>query len=70
MERISVQSKEIAVIGYDDHQALLEVVFRRGGVYHYTGVPKNIHQELIQAPSVGIYFTQKVKDAYPYNKVA
>ena len=70
MNRIPVQSTEIAVIGYDESKALLEVVFRRGGVYRYRGVPQEIHHQLLEAPSVGTYFAQNIKDAYHTVKVA
>jgi hypothetical protein len=70
MERTPVQSTEIAVIGYDSKKSLLEVVFRRGGVYRYRGVPQDVHHELMEAPSVGTFFAQKIKDAYQYVKVA
>lgn len=70
MERTPVQSKEVAVVGYDAQKFILEIVFRRGGVYHYKEVPSRIHQELMKAPSLGTYFTQNIKDAYEYTKVA
>lgn len=70
MERTPVQSKEIAVVGYDAQKSILEIVFRRGGVYHYEGVPSRIHKEFLAAPSLGTYFTQNIKDAYGYTKVA
>jgi hypothetical protein len=70
MERTPVQSTEIAVIGYDSKKSLLEVVFRRGGVYRYRGVPQEVHQQLMEAPSVGTFFTQNIKDSFQYVKVA
>ncbi len=70
MERTPVQSKEIAVVGYDAKKSILEIVFRRGGVYHYEGVPAAVHQQLMKAPSLGTYFTQNIKDSYSYKKVA
>ncbi len=70
MERIPVQSTEIAVVGYDPHKALLEVAFRRGGVYRYRGVPQEVHQSLMEAPSIGTYFSQNIKETYHYSKVA
>ena len=70
MERIPVQSTEIAVIGYDSHKSLLEVAFRRGGVYRYRGVPQDVHQQLMAAPSMGTYFSQNIKETYHFTKVA
>ena len=70
MERVPVQSTEIALVGYDSHKALLEIVFRRGGVYRYRGVPEDVHQKLLGAPSIGTYFSERIKEAYHYTRVA
>lgn len=70
MERTPVQSTEIAVVGYDSKKSLLEVVFRRGGVYRYRGVPVDVHQSLMESSSIGTYFAQNIKDSYDYVKVA
>ena len=70
MDRIPVQSTEIAVVGYDSKKSLLEVVFRKGGVYRYRGVPEDVHQSLMEAASKGTFFAQKIKDSYDYVKVA
>ena len=40
MERTAVRSRDIAVIGYDATTLTLEITFRAGGVYHYSGVPE------------------------------
>lgn len=69
MERIAVQSRDLALVGYDSDQQILEVTFRSGGVYRYTGVPKNIVQEFLGSSSLGKYFNDNVKDSYPYTKV-
>ena len=70
MDRIPVQSTEIALIGYDSGKTLLEVAFRRGGVYRYRGVPAEVHKALMEAPSLGIYFSENIKEVYPFTKVA
>lgn len=70
MDRIPVKSTEIALVGYDAAKGLLEIVFRRGGVYRYRGVPPEIHKNLMEAPSLGTYFSENIKEAYHYTKVA
>ena len=70
IERIAVRSREIAIVGYDHETETLEIVFRRGGVYRYSGVPQQIYQSLMTAPSRGIYFGQSIKDKYPYRKIS
>src|SRR5215831_6229049 len=39
MELIKVDSSMIDAVGYDEQQHILEVVFRRSGVYRYRDVP-------------------------------
>lgn len=70
MERVAVESREIAVVGYDEGAKTLEVTFRRGGVYQYQGVSPDIHKQLMEAPSLGIFFAQNIKDCFPYQKVS
>ena len=70
MERRAVRSRDIALIGYDALNQILEITFRIGGVYHYAGVPEEIYQELLTSPSQGRYFDQQIKHKYPYTKVS
>jgi hypothetical protein len=65
-----VRSRDLALIGYDAATAILEVVFRAGGVYRYQGVPESIYHELMAAPSHGTFFQKHVKVQYPYVKVS
>ncbi len=69
MERVAVRSRDIAIVGYDTETSTLEVAFRIGGVYEYSGVPEEVYRGLLQAPSQGVYFDRRVKHRYPYRKV-
>jgi hypothetical protein len=70
MDRQPVQSSNIASIGYDGVEQTLEVEFRKtGSVYQYTDVPQRVHQELINAPSIGKYFHSRIKKEYPFFQV-
>jgi hypothetical protein len=40
MNRISVNSSDLASVGYDPNTSMLEVAFRSGGVYQYFNVPE------------------------------
>ncbi|MCP2242708.1 KTSC domain-containing protein [Lentzea aerocolonigenes] len=57
-------------IGYDSASATLEVVFKSGHTYQYTGVPAEVHDKFMAAPSHGKYFHAHVKDRYPTSQVA
>lgn len=70
MERIIVESSDLASVGYDSVTTTLEIEFHSGGIYQYSGVPQDVHQGLMNAASKGSYFHQNIKNAgYPYTKV-
>lgn len=70
MERVPVQSSNLATVGYDANNSTLEIEFNHGGIYQYSNVPPHIHDGLMSAGSKGTYFDQNIKKAgYPYNKV-
>lgn len=70
MERIPVQSSNLASVGYNADSLTLEIEFYHGGIYQYYGVPQDIYDGLINAPSKGTYFHQNIKSVgFPYQKV-
>jgi hypothetical protein len=71
MERISVQSSNLASVGYDPQSLTLEVEFRNGSAYQYFGVPEYIYEGLINAGSKGAYFDQNIKrGGYSFSRIA
>jgi hypothetical protein len=71
MERIPVQSSDLASVGYDLESATLEVEFLKGAVYQYYGVPESVYNGLMNAPSKGRFLDQFVKKAgYSYSRIA
>ena len=69
MKRQSVESSNIRSVGYDEFLLVLEIEFKSGAVYRYYGVPAEVHDELINAESVGKYFNANVKSKYNFLKV-
>lgn len=70
MERISVQSSNLASVGYDSASHTLEIEFHHGGVYQYFNVPESVYDGLMSASSHGQYFDRNVKKAgYNYRQV-
>lgn len=69
MKRDSVQSSNIASIGYDENSATLEIEFLNGGVYQYFDVPKNVYDEIMSASSHGQYLAQNIKGRFRFSKV-
>ncbi|MDR1080010.1 MAG: KTSC domain-containing protein [Deltaproteobacteria bacterium] len=62
MKRTSVDSSNLAAVGYDSESNELEITFRDGRVYMYEEVPEEIAGELLRAPSKGRYFTFEIRD--------
>lgn len=60
--RKPVRSSNVASVGHDAKTGTLHVGFKNGSVYEYKGVPGAEHQALVNAPSVGKYFNEHIKD--------
>jgi len=70
MERQSVESSNLASIGYDAENEVLEIEFNNGGVYQYFDVPENVYEELMSASSHGQYFDRNIEKAgYEFKKM-
>ena len=69
MNRQSVESSNLASIGYDAENEILEIEFNHGGIYQYFDVPFAVYDELIEADSHGQYLAQHIKGKYRYVKV-
>lgn len=70
MNRQAVDSSNLASVGYDAENQILEIEFNHGGVYQYYNVPKSIYGGLMNASSHGQYFDRKIEKAgYRYSKV-
>jgi len=69
MNRVAVTSSNIVSVGYDQATQVLEVEFRSGGIYRYTGVTQEQHQELMAAPSIGSHYHAHIKNKFPAEKV-
>lgn len=70
MERQSVQSSNLASIGYDAESEILEVEFNHGGIYEYLDVPSDVYEELMDADSHGVYFSANIRNNYTTRKVS
>lgn len=69
MERVPVQSSNIASIGYDQDIEILEVEFLDGSIYEYKGVTEFVYNELMSASSHGTYLNREIARNYPYEKI-
>ena len=69
MQRHSVASSNLASLGYDAQTGTLEAEFLGGGIYQYYGVPQNMYDQLMTAPSKGQFLNAYIKNQYPYSRV-
>lgn len=71
IERAIVESSQIRSIGHDADKSMLEIEFNDGSVYQYANVPEELHERLMQADSVGSFFSKiiKGKSGYPCAKI-
>ena len=70
MKRTKVTSSLIASLGYKPNTQTLEVEFTdTGHVYQYFDVPNREFLRLINAKSLGRYFSFNIKDEYRYIKI-
>lgn len=69
MNRQPVSSSNVAEVGYDENQRIMEVLFRSGTLYQYFDVPPQIYAELMQSSSVGSYLNSNVKGQFRYARI-
>jgi len=69
MKRITVDSSNIASIGYDPETMTLEVEFTNGNVYQYFDVPPSLHENLMLADSKGKFLHTQIKGLYRYARL-
>lgn len=64
MERKRVNASTIRSVGYDARARVLEVEFSSGSVMQYSGVSEEIYRGLMNAPSPGSYFRDRIEEDY------
>lgn len=69
MKRKLVESSSINSIGYDITTEILEVEFKRGAIYQYSKVWPDVVEELLEADSIGSYFSKNIAKNYKYKQI-
>jgi hypothetical protein len=69
VEMYYVDSSNVEAIGYDQTAQEIHVRFLSGDTYVYHGVPQEIFDELMSAPSKGSYLNRVIKPNYGYSKM-
>lgn len=62
MEREYVDSSNLASVGFDNEQSILEVEFKKdGAIWQYYDVEDSVYYELMAADSIGSYFYHSIR---------
>lgn len=60
-----VDSRAIEMVGYDEMESCLYVMFKGGSTYAYQGVPQHMYERLMMADSKGAFVNTVIKTAFP-----
>jgi KTSC domain-containing protein len=66
MKRQPVDSSSLVSIGYDSATRVLEVEFRKGGIYQFLDVPEFLFRGLSLSQSKGTFFNRNIEDRFAY----
>jgi hypothetical protein len=64
-----VDSSMVWAIDYDPKSQVLEVAFKRTGVFSYEGVPPSEYRNLLHADSIGSYLRTCIIGVYRERKL-
>lgn len=67
--RVSMNSKTLAAAAYDDCSEKLQLDFRDGTRYVYSGVAPGLYRDLLCAVSKGFFFNRYIRDHFSYAKL-
>ena len=69
MQLIHLCSTLLRTATYHHQAALLELEFIGGSRYHYSGVPQQIFDGLLRAPSKGAFFNSQIRNQFPFTQL-
>lgn len=69
LERLSVKSRILRSVGYDESKKILEIEFTSGLVYQYSGVPPKVYADLMHSGEIGKYYSEKVRPRFQTKQV-
>ena len=60
-----VESTTLTAVAYDDAGGILQLEFRSGAIYRYSGIAAAVHEDLLRASSKGKYFNRAIRGRFP-----
>lgn len=70
MERLSVKSRILRSVGYNESTKILEIEFSSGFVYQFFSVPPKVYADLMKSDAIGKYFSEKIRPKFQTKQVA
>jgi hypothetical protein len=67
--RMSLDSTTLTAVAYDDRCGELQLDFRDGARYAYSGVTPELFRDLLCATSKGSFFNRYIRGRFPYGKL-
>jgi hypothetical protein len=64
-----VDSSMVWAVDYDPKTQVLEVAFKRTGVFRYEGVPVSEYRAMMRSDSIGSYMRSNVIGMYPERRL-
>lgn len=64
MHFLPVKSTSLAAIAYESPRQRLHIHFQDRSVYTYFDVPAHVYQQLLEAPSKGLYFNARIRGKF------
>lgn len=68
--RVHLDSTTLAAADYDDRSRNLQLDFRDGTRYVYSGVAPGLYGDLLCAASKGVFFNRYIRDRFPHAKLS
>jgi hypothetical protein len=59
-----LKSSMVYAVGYSEEDSILEIVFRKGSIWAYEGVPKEVFDGLLLSGSPGSYVRDNILSCY------
>jgi hypothetical protein len=68
--RVKLESRSLAAATYDERRQMLQLDFRDGTRYLYSGIAPKLYREFLCASSQGSFFNRHIRTDFPYVKIA
>jgi len=66
---VRLDSTTLAAATYDGHRETLQLDFRDGTRYLYSGIAPTLYRELLGTASKGSFFNRHLRGHFPYVKI-